>query len=164
MTDQGIPNEPPTETPSETPTEPPSETSQGAHQGSTSEAGRSDRLLSLRVIVIASAVALLVLGGVAAATLTRDGSGDKAGPATSSTGVGSRISGASGVSGSSGSQGGGPSGTKKGGVSGSSAAGSSGNGATGTTETTLPSDEEADIAKIRVAINPGTCLWDLDTF
>lgn len=158
MTDQGVPNEPPTETPSETPSDP----SQGGSSG-TSEAGRSDRLLSLRVILIASAVALLVLGGVAAATLTRDGSGDKAGSATSTTGVGSRISGASGVTGSSGSQGPGPSGTKKSGVSGSSGAGSSGNGATGSTETTLPSDEEADIAKIRVAITPGTCLWDLDT-
>ena len=158
MTDQGIPNEPPSEAPSETPSDP----SQGGSSG-TSKAGRSDRLLSLRVILIASAVALLVLGGVAAATLTRDGSGDNAGPATSTTGVGSRISGASGVTGSSGSQGSGPSGTKKGGVSGSSGAGPSGNAPTGTTETTLPSDEEADIAKIRVAITPGTCLWDLDT-
>lgn len=158
MTDQGIPNEPPSEAPSETPSDP----SQGGSSG-TSKAGRSDRLLSLRVILIASAVALLVLGGVAAATLTRDGSGDKAGPTTSSTGVGSRITGASGVTGSSGSQGSGPSGRKKPGVSGSSGAGPSGNGATGSTETTLPSDEEADIAKIRVAITPGTCLWDLDT-
>ena len=158
MTDQGIPTEPPTEAPSETPSDP----SQGGSSG-TSKAGRSDRLLSLRVILIASAVALIVLGGVAAAALTRDGSGDKAGPATSTTGVGSRVSGASGVTGSSGSQGSGPSGTKKSGVSGSSGAGPSGNGATGSTETTLPSDEEADIAKIRVAITPGTCLWDLDT-
>ena len=158
MTDQGVPTGPPTEPPSETPSDP----SQGGSSG-TSKGGRSDRLLSLRVILIASAVALLVLGGVAAATLTRDGSGDKAGPATSTTGVGSRISGASGVTGSSGSQGSGPSGTKKGGASGSSGAGPSGNGATGSTETTLPSDEEADIAKIRVAITPGTCLWDLDT-
>jgi len=151
MTDQGVP------------TETSNEPSQGAPQGSTSEAGRSDRLLSLRVILIASAVALLVLGGVAVATLSRDGSADKAGPTTSSTGVGSRISGASGVSGSSGWQGAGPSGTKKGVVSGSSGAGSTGNAATGTTQTTVPSDEEADIAKIRVAITPGTCLWDLDT-
>ncbi len=159
MTDQGVPAEPSTGPPTETS----DETSQGAPQGSTSKAGRSDRLLSLRVILIASGVALLVLGGVAAATLTRDGSGDNAGPATSTTGVGSRISGASGVTGSSGSQGSGPSGTKKGGASGSSGAGPSGNGATGSTETTVPFDEEADIAMIRVAITPGTCLWDLDT-
>jgi hypothetical protein len=163
MTDQGVPAEPSTGPPTETS----DETSQGTPQGSTSKAGRSDRLLSLRVILIASAVALLVLGGVAVATLSGnhsgDGSADKAGPTTSSTGVGSRISGASGVTGSSGSQGAGPSGTKKGGVSGSSGAGPSGNAATGATETTLPFDEEADIAMIRVAITPGTCLWDLDT-
>jgi|GEM_PF-2358756 len=159
MTDQGFPTE--------APTEPPSEPSQGAAQGITSEAGRSDRLLSLRVILIASAVALLVLGGVAVATLSGnhsgDGSADKAGPARSSTGVGSRISGASGAQGASGSKGAGPSGSKKAGASGSNGAGPSGNAATGTTQTTLPSDEEADIAKIRVAITPGTCLWDLDT-
>ncbi len=154
MADQGISSETSSESP------------QGAPDGTPSAPGRSDRLLSPRVILIASAVALLVLGGVALATLSRDGSADKASPTTSTTGAGSRISGASGASGAqgaSGSKGSGPSGKKKGGVSGSGA-GPSGIAATGSTETTVPSDEEADIAKIRVAITPGTCLWDLDTF
>ncbi len=143
MTDQS--------TPSETP------------KGSPSKGSGSERLLSMRVIFIASAVALLVLGGVAFATLKRDGSGDNAGPSTSSSEEPSRITGVSGVTGAAGSKGSGPSGTKNGGVTGSSGAGSTGNAAPGTTQTTVPSDEEADIAKIRVAITPGTCLWDLDT-
>lgn len=151
MTDQGIP------------TETPSEATPGAPQSNATAGGRPDRLLSLRVILIASGVALLVLAAVGVATLSRDSSGDKASPTTSSTGVRSRISGASGATGASGSKGAGASGAIKGGASGSGASGSSGNGATGATETTLPSDEEADIAKIRVAITPGTCLWDLDT-
>ena len=154
MADQGISSETSSESP------------QGAPDGTPSAPGRSDRLLSPRVILVASAVALLVLGGVALATLSRDGSADKASPTTSTTGAGSRISGASGASGAqgaSGSKGSGRSGKKKGGVSGSGA-GPSGIAATGSTETTVPSDEEADIAKIRVAITPGTCLWDLDTF
>ncbi|CAB4779134.1 MAG: hypothetical protein F2723_04035 [Actinobacteria bacterium] len=154
MADQGISSETSSESP------------QGAPDGTPSAPGRSDRLLSPRVILVASAVALLVLGGVALATLSRDGSADKASPTTSTTGAGSRISGASGASGAqgaSGSKGSGPSGKKKGGASGSGA-GPSGIAATGSTETTVPSDEEADIAKIRVAITPGTCLWDLDTF
>ena len=95
MTDQGFPTE--------APTEPPSEPSQGAAQGITSEAGRSDRLLSLRVILIASAVALLVLGGVAVATLSGkhsgDGPADQASPAMSSTGDGFRIASDSGAQG-----------------------------------------------------------------
>ena len=152
----------------DTPDETSSESPQSASQGASSPGGRSDRLLSPRVILIASAVALLVLGGVAMATLSRnhsgDGSADKASPTTSTSGERSRISGASGAQGASGSKGSGPSGRKKPGASGSSGAGPTGNAATGTTQTTVPSDGEADIAKIRVAITPGTCLWDLDTF
>lgn len=118
----------------------------------------------MRVIFIASAVAVLVLGGVAFATLKRDGSGDNAGPSTSSTRESSRITGVSGATGAAGSKDSGSTGPKNGGATGSNGAGPTGGGGIGPTQTTISSDEDADIAKIRVAITPGTCLWDLDTF
>lgn len=144
MTDQS--------TPSETP------------KGAPSKGSASERLLSMRVIFIASAVAVLVLGGVAFATLKRDGSGDNAGPSTSSTRESSRITGVSGATGAAGSKDSGSTGPKNGGATGSNGAGPTGGGGIGPTQTTISSDEDADIAKIRVAITPGTCLWDLDTF
>ena len=117
--------------------------------------------LTKPVILIALSVGLLVIGGVAVAILSGNSAGDTQGPATTSTRSQARTS---GVSGSSGEKGSGPSGVKKGGLSGASGVGPNGGGATGPTQATSPSDQEADITKIRVAITPGTCLWDLDTF
>lgn len=111
-------------------------------------------------VLIAVSVGVLVVGGVAVAVLSGNSNGDTKGPTATNPRSQGRTSGVSGVSGENGS---GPSGARKGGASGASGVGPSGRGATGPTQATGPFDEEADITKIRVAITPGTCLWDLDT-
>lgn len=115
--------------------------------------------LTRPIILIALSVGVLVVGGVAVAIFSGNSSGDNQSP-TTSTGSQARTSGVSGVSGENGS---GPSGVTKGGPSGTSRVGPTG-GRTTTTQADNPFGDEADIAKIRVAITPGTCLWDLDTF
>ena len=117
--------------------------------------------LTKPIILIALSVGLLVIGGVAVAIFSGNSAGETQGPATTSTRSQAHLSGVSGVSGEKGS---GPTGVKNGGLSGASGVGPNGGGATGPTQVTSPSDKEADITKIRVAITAGTCLWDLDTF
>lgn len=119
------------------------------------------------IVGIVAAVAVLVIAVVAFAVTGGDDGGGEAGATSTSAGRSGGASGASGPSGASGATGSGSSG--KGGKDAKGSKG--GNEAKGgsTTTTTPPAtiettpDGEADLARIRVAITPGTCLWNADT-
>lgn len=118
------------------------------------------------IIGIVAAVAVLVIAVVAFAVAGSDGGGT-AGSTSTTAGRSGGASGASGTSGASGATGSGGSGKDGKDTKGSKG----GTGAKGgpTTTTTPPAtiettpDGEADLARIRVAITPGTCLWNADT-
>ncbi|MFM7617375.1 MAG: hypothetical protein ACKO72_07940 [Actinomycetes bacterium] len=111
------------------------------------------------IAVVVAAAVLLVAGLLLALGA---GDGDDGGGATATT-AGRSGPAASGVSGATGSAG--TSGTTgaKGGK------GGKGDGTGSTTTTTPPAtvettpDGEADLARVRVVITPGTCLWNADT-
>lgn len=119
------------------------------------------------IIGIVAAAAVLVIAVVAFAVAGSDDDGGTAGATSTTAGRSGGASGASGSSGASGATGSGGSG--KGGKDAKGSKG--GNDAKGgsTTTTTAPAtiettpDGEADLARVRVAITPGTCLWNADT-
>jgi hypothetical protein len=140
----------PTDTPTDTPT-----------GGPDAPAGRPWWRGPGGVAALLGAIVLLV-AGVLLALSSADGDEGAGGTATSTT----RRDGAGGPDGTGAS---GPSGAS--GASGRTGSGGTGKGGRGstTTTTTPPAtvettpDVEADLARIRVAITPGTCLWNADT-
>ncbi|MFM7059640.1 MAG: hypothetical protein ACKOZL_00405 [Actinomycetes bacterium] len=114
-------------------------------------------------IAVVVAAAVLLVAGLLLALGAGDGDDAGGGTATTAGRSGPAASGVSGATGSAGTSG------TTGAKGGKGGKGGKGDGTGSTTTTTPPAtvettpDGEADLARVRVVITPGTCLWNADT-
>lgn len=141
--------------PTDTPSTPPADPA-GAPGGRPWWRGR----VGIAAVV---AAAVLLVAGLLLALGARDADDGGSGTATTAGRSGPAASGASGATGAA------PTSGTTGAKGGKGGKGGTGDGTGSSTTTTPPAtvettpDGEADLARIRVVITPGTCLWNADT-